>query len=171
MQENDENIEDFIDSKLDFVRVASISAHLKAISIQMYPVRTVGGRAEEQDDSEDLKKHADEEQMNENRKEEEWDLKERKKLRPEYSKELIMITHYLMILRMLSHMTVKEFWRFKKNALLFMIHWGHLFKRVSKNMSLCWVINSEVDWVKIFRAVHEESGHRDRKETYRRVAD
>ena len=109
MQENDENIEDFIDSKLDFVRVASISAHLKAISIQMYPVRTVGGRAEEQDDSEDLKKHADEEQMNENRKEEEWDLKERKKLRPEYSKKSIAIAHYLTILRMPSHMTAKEF--------------------------------------------------------------
>ena len=171
VQENDEDIEDFIDGELDFVRVAPISAHPRAISVHMYPVRTVDGRAEGQDDSEDLEEHADEEQMDEDGEEEEWDPEEGEKLRPGYSEESIAIAHYLTTLRMPSHMTAKEFRRFKKNALSFMVHRGHLFKRASKNMPLRRVIDSEVDRARILRAAHEESGHRGREGTYRRVAD
>ena len=67
MQKNDENIKNFINNKLDFVKIISISAHLRVISIHIYLIQTVNKRVKEQNDLKDLKKHINKKQINKNR--------------------------------------------------------------------------------------------------------
>jgi hypothetical protein len=58
--------------------------------------------------------------------------------------------------------------RFKGNALKFMVHDGHLFRRASKNVPLRRVVDDEGDRGRILKALHEDCGHQGREGTYRR---
>jgi len=169
LEEDEEDIEDFIDGELDFIRVAPTVTRPRSAGARVYPVATVEGRTEEEEDEGER----GDEQAGEGEEEEEreWDPEGGERLRPGYSEESKAIALYLTTLKKPSHMTSKQFRRFRTNALTFMVHKGHLFKRASKNMPLRRVVDSEVDRFKILKAAHEESGHRGREGTYRRVAD
>jgi hypothetical protein len=68
-------------------------------------------------------------------------------------------------------MTVKEFRKFKDNALKFACGGGHLFRKSSKNMPMRRVIDDDEMRKEILEAMHEQGGHKGRERTYRRVAD
>jgi RNase H-like domain found in reverse transcriptase len=165
---DDDDIEDFIDGELDFIRV---TVRTKPVRARVYPMITLDdneateqqgdGPESEEDQLEDMEAEADTE----------WNPASGERLRPGYSEESIAIAQYLTTLRKPPHMSRKEFRRFKLMALQFMVHEGHLFKRASKNMPLRRVVDSEEDRAKILQVAHEESGHRGREGTYRRVAD
>jgi len=175
LEEEEQDIEDFIDGELDLVRVAPISACPRSIRARAYPVMTVEGVPEEreEDDGGDGEEEqiGDEEEEEKGTEEEEWDPEKGKELQPGYSEESIAIGRYLTTLKKPPHLTTKEFRKFKTKALTFMVHKGHLFKRASKNMPLRRVVDSKVDQARILKAAHEESGHRGKEGTYRRVAD
>jgi hypothetical protein len=52
-----------------------------------------------------------------------------------------------------------------------MIYKGHLFKKVNKNISLRRVMDLKVNQARILEVTHEESGHKRKEETYRRMTD
>ena len=52
-----------------------------------------------------------------------------------------------------------------------MVHEGHLFKRVNKNVPLRRVIDIKEDRKKILKAAYEESGYRGKEKTYKRIVD
>jgi hypothetical protein len=166
---DDDDIEDFIDSELDFIRV---SIRTKPVRARVYPMMTLdGNQATEQQEDEAGDEEQDQLEDMEEEEETEWHPETGEKLRPGYSEESIAIAQYLTTLRKPPHMNRKEFRKFKSMALQFMVHEGHLFRRASKNMPLRRVVDSEEDRAKILQAAHEESGHRGREGTYRRVAD
>lgn len=169
-EDEEEDIEDFIDSELDLVRVAPILARPRAVRARVYPVATVEGTNEEQE-ADHGEEEEDEQEKEEGEEEGEWNPEGGEKLRPGYSEESIEVARYLTTLRRPPHLTTKEFRRFKHKALTFMVHKGHLFKRASKNMPLRRVVDLEIDRARILKAAHEESGHRGNEGTYRRVAD
>jgi hypothetical protein len=68
-------------------------------------------------------------------------------------------------------MTLKEFNKFKKEALKFKVQENHLFRRNSKNVPLRRVIDHPEERMRIIESLHDESGHRGREGTYRRIAD
>jgi len=184
LDKDEQDIEDFIDGELDLVRVAPILARSGFVRARVCPVTAAERRTETQEegcgegggddeDEEDGDGDVEEDEKNDRVEEEmeEWDPERGESLRPGYSEDSIAIARYLTTLRKPPHLTTKEFRQFKIRALTFMVHKGHLFKKVSKNMPLRRVIDSEVDRTKILRAAHEESGHRGKEGTYRRVAD
>jgi hypothetical protein len=174
VDEDDEDIENFIDGELDLIRVAPILGRPRSVRARVYPVATVEGETEgqeEQEEEDEEEEQPEGDEGEEEEEDEEWDPEEGEKLRPGYGEESIAIAHYLTTLKKPPHMTIKEFRRFKKDALTFMVHKGHLFKRANKNMPLRRVVDSEIDRSMILQAAHEESGHRGREGTYRRVAD
>jgi hypothetical protein len=169
-EEGDENaIEDFIDSELDFIRVSVCTEPMR---VCVYPMMILGGdqaTEQQQGDEPDGDEQNQSEDLEEG--ETEWNPEDGEKLQPGYNDESLAIARYLTTLKKPEHMSRKEFRKFRSMALQFMVHEGHLFKRASKNMPLRRVVDSEEDRAKILQAAHEESGHRGREGTYRRVAD
>lgn len=88
-----------------------------------------------------------------------------------YSDHFVEIAAYLTSLRRPPNMTLKEFNKFKKEALRYKVQDRHLFCRNSKNVPLRRVIDSQTDKDKILQQLRGEGGHRGREGTYRRVAD
>lgn len=169
--QDEEDIEDFIDGELDVVRVAPTTIPRKLMSVHVYPVSILSENKNEtssEDNGEDGNAGGASGDLGED---DEWTPENGRKLRPGYSDESIAIAHYLTTLKKPTGKSAKEFRRFKTKALSFMVHNGHLFKRASKNMPLRRVVESEADQTRILEAAHEESGHRGREGTYRRVAD
>ena len=81
------------------------------------------------------------------------------------------IATYLTTLRRPADMTIKEFNAFKKRALKFKVQDNHLFRRNSKNVPMRRVVDNLVERQNILQQLHDESGHKGREGTYRRVAD
>ncbi len=90
-------------------------------------------------------------------------------LKDSYSEHFKKITHYLIFLSRSFKMSTKEFWKFKHEALKFMIQHKHLFKRFNKTasvqinwlcqveyLSLSQVFNSksvELSWIFFWKSV------------------
>ena len=174
----EEDVDAFVDSELDLVRVVpariSISRPHTAL---LFPMR-----AEREGDSEEEEEkrgeHAEEERLDVPRydeigdeEEEEWEDSEEEPLREGYTEESVKIARWLKTLRRPSELTTREFMKFKTHALKFMVHRGHLFRKASKNVPLRRVVDNPEDRGKIMAALHEDCGHRGREGTYRRVAD
>ena len=70
-----------------------------------------------------------------------------------------------------SEMTTKEFSVFKKKSIKFKVQDNHLFRRNSKNVPMRRVVDDLVERQTILQQLHDESGHKGREGTYRRVAD
>ena len=68
-------------------------------------------------------------------------------------------------------MGVKEFRQLRRQALNFLVRDDHLFRRPDKVNPIRRVIDSSERRNEIIRELHDESGHRGREGTYRRVAD
>ena len=68
-------------------------------------------------------------------------------------------------------MNSKEFNSFKKKALKFKVQDNLLFREKSKNVPMRRVVNDLVGQQTIFQQLHNESGHKRREGTYRRVAN
>ncbi len=68
-------------------------------------------------------------------------------------------------------MSTKEFNVFKKKDVKFKVHDNQLFRRNSKNVPMCQVVNDSTEWQTILKQLHNESGYKGREKTYRRVAD
>jgi hypothetical protein len=68
-------------------------------------------------------------------------------------------------------MSVKQFRLLRRQALNFMVRDGHLFRRPDKVNPVRRVIDSSARRNEILRELHDDSGHRGREGTYRRVAD
>jgi hypothetical protein len=68
-------------------------------------------------------------------------------------------------------MGIKQFRLLRRQALNFMVREGHLFRRPDKINPVRRVIDSTARREEILRELHDDSGHRGREGTYRRVAD
>jgi hypothetical protein len=55
-------------------------------------------------------------------------------LKEGYDEEAWKITRYLRTLRKPEEMSIKQFRKFKKHALKFLVHDGHFFRRATKNV-------------------------------------
>jgi hypothetical protein len=94
-------------------------------------------------------------------------------LKEGYSARSQEIADYLTTLAEPSH--IKPYWKrrlFKKEALKFFVDKGYLFKR-SGNPSQCprRLIDTPEEQRRIFRACHDEMGHKGRESTYARVTN
>ena len=92
-------------------------------------------------------------------------------LQGDYTKFFWKIATYLTTLQKPANMTTKEFNTFKKQALKFKVQDNHLFRRNSKNVPMRRVVDNLVERQTILQQLHDESGHKGREGTYRRVAD
>ena len=88
-----------------------------------------------------------------------------------YSDDSWKIATYLTTLRRPAEMNAKEFIAFKKKAIKFKVQDNHLFRRNSKNVPMRRVVDDPVERQTILQQLHNESGHKGREGTYRRVAD
>ena len=88
-----------------------------------------------------------------------------------YSDDSWKIATYLTTLRRPPEMNTKEFNAFKKKAVKFNVQDNHLFCRHSKNVPMRRVVDDLTEWQTILKQLHDESGHKGRQGTYRRVAD
>ena len=88
-----------------------------------------------------------------------------------YSEKSVEIATYLTTLARPPTMTTKEFLKFKKEALLFKVQDRILFRRNSKNVPIRRVVDRIEDQMTIMEELHDESGHKGREGTYRRIAD
>jgi hypothetical protein len=95
----------------------------------------------------------------------------RSSLEVSYSKKSQNIVAYFIILRKSSDMTAKKFNIFKKKVLKYKVQNKHLFRRNSKNVSLRRIIDDSEKRFRIIQQLHDESNHREREETYKRVID
>ncbi len=66
-------------------------------------------------------------------------------------------------------MSTKEFWKFKYEALKFMIQDKHLFKRFNKIASVQRMMNFQEECSNILQKLHDESNHHERKRTYQKM--
>jgi hypothetical protein len=89
----------------------------------------------------------------------------------EYFEKSQKIVVYLFTLRKSLEMSLKEFNKFKKKALRFKLQKDQLFRRNSKNVLMRRVIDDFEERQRILKQLHDESDHRDKKDTYRRIAD
>jgi hypothetical protein len=89
----------------------------------------------------------------------------------EYSDKSQNYARWLTTLRRPEDMSMKEFSAFKKEAMKYLVREGHLFRRQSKNSPLRRVVDDAEIRQRILQELHDESGHRGREGTYRRVAD
>ena len=88
-----------------------------------------------------------------------------------YSENSMQIAHYLNNLQKPALMTLSEFWKFKSNALHFVVQSQHLFRQTSKNILLHQVVDLNDEKLQILRSLHEESTHRGREGTYCQVTN
>ena len=99
-------------------------------------------------------------------------LKEKKLvLKDSYSNHLRIIAKYLITLFRFFDMITKEFRKFKLKTLKFLIWDKHLFRRIIKTKSLQRVIDRQKNRDRILQKLHDESEHKDRKETYRKIIE
>ena len=89
----------------------------------------------------------------------------------QYSEDSQAIADYLATLRRPEGLSRSEFRRFRLRASKFQIRRGHLFRRQSKNVPARRVVNNLKKRAKIMHALYDKSEHRERKSTYRRIAD
>ena len=92
-------------------------------------------------------------------------------VREGYSDQSRKIASYLTTLQKPGGMTSKELYSFKKQALRFKVQDSHFSRRNSKNVPLRRVIDDPTDRFAILIQLHNESGHKYREGTYRRIAD
>ena len=144
----EEDIDDFIAAQLSVVnvRAISVSPQISGTEGRVYPLR----RAPEEDAETELAPNS---------------------LHPGYSEESQQYATFLTTLRRPDGMRGKEFRKVKAEALKFFVQDGHLFRRASKNVPIRRVVDDLADQKTILKALHEDSGHRGREGTYRRVAD
>jgi len=90
-------------------------------------------------------------------------------LKDSYSEYFKKITHYLIFLSRLFKISTKEFWKFKHEALKFMIQDKHLFKRFNKIASVQRMMNLQEECSNILQKLHDESDHHERKKTYQKI--
>ncbi len=92
-------------------------------------------------------------------------------LKDSYSEYFKKIARYLIFLSRSFEMSTKEFRKFKHEALKFMIQDKHLFKRFNKTASVWRMMNLQEERSNILQKLHDESDHRERKKTYRKMID
>lgn len=68
-------------------------------------------------------------------------------------------------------MNTKEFNAFKKKAVKFKVQENHFFRKNNKNVPMRRVDDNPTERQNIFQQLHDESGHKGREGTYRRVAN
>ena len=88
-----------------------------------------------------------------------------------YSEESQKIAKWLVTLRRPEEMNTKEFKRFKRHALKFLVRNRQLFRRQSKNVPMRRVVDDEATQREIIESLHNRSGHRGREGTYQRVSN
>jgi hypothetical protein len=92
-------------------------------------------------------------------------------LASEYFEKSQKIVVYLFTLRKSSEMSLKEFNKFKKKVLRFKLQRDQFFRRNSKNVFMRRVIDDFEERQRILKHLHDESDHRDKENTYRRIVD
>ena len=90
---------------------------------------------------------------------------------PGYREASQRIATYLITLQKPAGMDTKEFRKFKNYALHFRVLDCHFFRRNSRNVPCRRVIDNEADCQSILKSLHNESGRRGRKGTYKQIAD
>ena len=88
-----------------------------------------------------------------------------------YSEKSRQIATYLTSLRRPPEMGRKEFQKFKKEAIRYCVRERHLFRRNNKNVPMRRVVDDDKERQEIIEQLHDESGHKGREGTYRRIAD
>ena len=89
----------------------------------------------------------------------------------EYFENSMQIAHYLNNLQKPALMTFNEFQKFKSNVLHFVMQSWHLFRQMSKNVSLCQMIDLNDEKLQILRSLHKKSVHKRREKTYHQITD
>jgi hypothetical protein len=89
----------------------------------------------------------------------------------EYFEKSQKIVVYLFTLRKFFEMSLKEFNKFKKKVLKFKLQRDQFFRRNSKNVLMRRMIDDLEERQRILKQLHDESDHRNRKDTYKRIAD
>ena len=99
------------------------------------------------------------------------EVPDEKVLKAGYSDKSERIAAFLTSLQKPVGLNRKEFRAFKSEALRYRVQDGHLYRRNSKNVPSRRVIDSDERKLEILKQLHDESGHRGREGTYRRIAD
>ncbi len=89
----------------------------------------------------------------------------------EYFEKSQKIVVYLFTLRKFFELSLKEFNKFKKKTLRFKLQKDQLFRRNSKNVFMKRVIDDFEERQRILKQLHDESDHRDRENTYKKIID
>ena len=92
-------------------------------------------------------------------------------LKDGYSDKSERIAAFLTSLQKPVGLNRKEFRAFKSEALRYQVQDGQLYRRNSKNVPSRRVIDSDERKLEILKQLHDESGHRGREGTYRRIAN
>ncbi len=92
-------------------------------------------------------------------------------LKDSYSEYFKKIAYYLIFLSRSFKISTKEFWKFKHEALKFMIQDKHLFKRFNKIASVQKMMNLQEEHSNILQKLYDESNHYKRKKTYWKMID
>ncbi len=92
-------------------------------------------------------------------------------LKDSYSEHFKKIACYLIFLSRSFKMSTKEFWKFKHEALKFMIQDKHLFKRFNKTASVRRMMNLQEECINILQKLHDENDHHEREKTYWKMID
>jgi hypothetical protein len=87
----------------------------------------------------------------------------------EYFEKSQNIVVYLFTFWKLFEMSLKEFNKFKKKALKFKLQRDQFFRRNSKNVLMRRVIDDFEERQRILKQLHDESDHRDKENTYKRI--
>ena len=142
--EEEVDIDDFIESELNCVRIAGVWAVISANS-----VHSDESNSDATDDTEP------DEYLTGNH----------------WSEASLAIARYLSTLRKPADLDRKEFRSFKAKALRFQVRDGTLYRRQTKNAPQRRVVERTEDQQEILKALHNDLGHKGREATYRKVAD
>jgi hypothetical protein len=88
-----------------------------------------------------------------------------------YSEESWQIARFLTSFKKPEGLSRAEFQSFKRKALQYAILEGNLYRRAGKNVPQRLVIDLDERKATILKELHDESSHKGRETTYRRVAD
>jgi hypothetical protein len=88
-----------------------------------------------------------------------------------YGEQSQQIARWLLTMRRPAQMTRSEFRNFKRSAMRYVVRDRQLFRKQSKNVPLVRVVDDARGREEILARLHDESGHRSREGTYRKVAD
>ena len=92
-------------------------------------------------------------------------------LKNDYSEKSIRITVFFINLQQSLNLITREFQKFKKKALKYVVSNQYLFQQVSKNILLQRVINSKENQKMILTEIHDNSDHCRHEEIYWWVTD